>query len=125
MPVVAYMIRDMLFSSKLREAAKQVGVTTVSAPDPAALVKAAQAAQLVLLDLRLDRAIEALDALRADQVAARVPRIGFVDHERIEVMDLARAHGCAEVLTKGQFAGRLPGLFEALGRSDQLAAEGK
>ena len=111
---VVYLVRDMLFSSKIRESAKQVGLQVQGVPDPAALAKAAVGAKLVILDLRLDRALEALDALAADPALAAIPSVGFVDHEKVEVMDAAKAHGCTQVMAKGQFANRLPALLGEL-----------
>ena len=39
--------------------------------------------------------------------------VGFIDHERTDVMDAARAAGCADVMAKGQFANALPKLLAA------------
>ncbi len=108
---VVYLIRDMLFTSKIREVATQLGLKVQGAPDPAALVRAAPGARLVIIDLRLDRAMDALAALAAEPTLAAIPRVGFVDHEKVDVMDAARAAGCAQVLTKGQFAKDLPNLL--------------
>jgi hypothetical protein len=108
---VAYFIRDMLFSSKLREAAAHAGLVAQGASDPAGFARAAAGARLAIVDLRLDRALEALGALAADAALAGIPSVGFVDHERVDVMDAARAAGCGQVLTKGQFAKALPGLL--------------
>ena len=60
------------------------------------------------------KALAALDALAAEPAVAAVPRVGFVDHELVEVMDAARARGCGRVLTKGQFARDLPALLTSL-----------
>lgn len=106
---VVYLVRDLLFTSKIREVSKQLGLTVQAAPDPAALAAAAPGARLVVVDLRLERALEALDALAA--AAPEIPSVGFVDHERIEVMDEARRHGCTTVVTKGQLARELPRLL--------------
>jgi hypothetical protein len=112
---VVYLVRDMLFTSKIRESAKQLGLTAQSAPDPAALARAAAGgARLVIVDLRLDRALDALDAVAADPALAEVPRVGFVEHERTDVMDAARAHGCTQVMAKGQFSNRLASLLGEL-----------
>jgi hypothetical protein len=111
---VVYLVRDMLFSSKIREVAKQLGLEAQGAPDPAALTRAAAGARLVILDLRLDRAMEALDALAADPTLAEIPRVGFVEHEKLDVMDAARARGCTQVMAKGQFSSRLPALLGEL-----------
>jgi DNA-binding NarL/FixJ family response regulator len=105
---VAYLVRDMLFTSKIREVAKQLGVTVQSARDPAGLAAAAADARLVIVDLRLPEAMEALAAVHGSRPGAARPRtVGFVDHERTDVMDAARAQGCTEVMAKGQFANSL------------------
>ena len=62
---VVYMISDMLFSSKLREAAKASGVTVQATRDAAAWAAAAREAKLAIVDLRMPTALAALDALAA------------------------------------------------------------
>jgi len=112
---VVYFIQDMLFTSKVREVAKQVGVTVQGTREPAALVAATAAgAKLVIVDLRLPAAAEALALLAADPAASRVPSVGFIDHEKTDVMDAARAKGCGQVMAKGQFANALPRLLAGL-----------
>jgi hypothetical protein len=112
---VVYLVQDMLFSSKIRETAKPFGLTLQGLRDPAALVTAAAAgAKMVIVDLRLPTALDALAALAADPAAAAVPSVGFIDHERTDVMDRARASGCRQVMAKGQFATALPKLLAAL-----------
>jgi hypothetical protein len=106
---VVTLIQDMLFSSKVREAAKALGVTVRATRDPASFAAAARAAKLAIVDLRLPVAMAALDAL-----AGSTPTVGFVDHEATDVMDAARARGCGQVMAKGQFANALPKLFAAL-----------
>jgi CheY-like chemotaxis protein len=110
-------VRDMLFTSKIREVARQLGVTVAaikrSAADaPADLSGLGPATRLVILDLRLPDALELLDQVRAHPTHKDVPLVGFVDHEKIEVMDLARARGCTQVMAKGQFANALPRLLK-------------
>ena len=109
---VATLIQDMLFSSKVREAAKATGATVQSTRDVPALVAAAGSAKLVVIDLRLPIALDALDALTSAGIKAAT--VGFIDHERIDVMDAARAKGCAQVMAKGQFANALPKLLASL-----------
>ena len=111
MPEVVYFARDMLFTSKIREVARTLGVTAESARDLPALTRAAAGARLVIFDLRLPGALEAVAALAADPALRGVRSVGFIDHERTDVMDDARARGCSEVLTKGQFARDLPRLL--------------
>jgi hypothetical protein len=112
---VVYLVQDMLFTSKIREVAKQIGVTVQSTRDPAGVVSAAAAgAKLIVLDLRLPAALDALAALAADPVARSVPSVGFIDHEKTDVMDAAATQGCGQVMAKGQFSNMLPRLLASL-----------
>jgi hypothetical protein len=111
---VVYLINDMLFSSKLREAAKASGVSIQPAREPAAFAAAAREAKLAIVDLRLPVALAALEALGGQ---AGVRTVGFIDHEKTDVMDAARAKGCSDVMAKGQFANALPKLLAALASS--------
>jgi len=114
---VVYMISDMLFSSKLREAAKASGVTFQATRDAAAWAAAAREAKLAIVDLRMPTALAALDALAAAPAASTLRTVGFIDHERTDVMDEARAKGCSDVMAKGQFANALPKLLAGLSAS--------
>ena len=114
MAEIAYLVQDLVFTSKIRETAQHVGIEVQSARNPEALVLAAKQARLVILDLRLPTAFEALDRLAADPEAAQVPKVGFIDHERTDMMEEARARGCERVLAKGEFASGLPSILQAL-----------
>ena len=114
MAAVVYLVKDLLFTSKIREAAHHLGVEVTNARDADGLVTAAHEARLVIVDLRLPEALEALERLAADVVAAQVPSVGFVDHELTDTMDAAKARGCRQVMAKGQFASALPGLLRDL-----------
>jgi CheY-like chemotaxis protein len=111
---VVYMISDMLFSSKLREAAKASGVSVQAAREPQAWAAAAAGAKLAIVDLRMPTALAALDALAATPSTSGLRTVGFIDHERTDVMEQARAKGCSDVMAKGQFANALPKLLAAL-----------
>ena len=111
MKPVAYLVQDLLFVSKIREAARQLGVEVERAASPEALYEAASRARLVIVDLRLPAALRALELLAADPETARVPSVGFVGHEDLEVMRTASERGCGTVLPKGKFASDLPRLL--------------
>jgi len=112
---VVYLVQDMMFTSKIREVAKQIGVSVQGVRDPVALAGAVSGgAKLVILDLRLPAATDALARLAADPATRAIPSVGFIDHEKTDVMDAARAQGCGQVMAKGQFANALPKLFGGL-----------
>lgn len=111
MAEVVYFVRDLLFVSKIREAADQLGVAVTPARDLDGLEREAQGARLVIVDLRLADALAALERLARTTRTLPQTTVGFVDHERLDVMETARALGCTRVLAKGQFASELPRLL--------------
>jgi DNA-binding NarL/FixJ family response regulator len=111
---VVYFINDMLFSSKLREAAKATGVTIQATREPAAFAAAAREAKLAIVDLRLPAALAALEALGGSAGVRQLRIVGFIDHEKTDVMEAARAKGCSDVMAKGQFANALPKLLASI-----------
>jgi CheY-like chemotaxis protein len=109
--MTVYLVRDLMFTSKIREAAERLGVAVEGVRQATSVVEPARRAQLVIVDLRLPDALQALELLARDSDASAVPTVGFVDHERIDVMETARALGCQQVLAKGEFANQLAGLL--------------
>src|SRR5438552_1081947 len=100
MPAIIYFVKDLLFSSKIRESASQFGLEAEPFREPKALIEAARNAKMVVLDLRLPEALDVLDMLAADEKAKVVLSVGFIDHEKVDVMDRARDKGCKRVLAK-------------------------
>ena len=105
--MVVYLVRDLLFVSKIREAAEPLGVVLQGVRDVDTLPGAARGAALVVLDLGWPPALRALELLAADPETAAIPTVGFVGHERTDVIETAKALGCGLVMAKGEFAGRL------------------
>jgi hypothetical protein len=114
MAAIVYFVKDLLFSSKIRESASQFGLDAEPFREPKALVEAARNAKMVVIDLRLPNALEILDLLAADEKAKAVLSVGFIDHEKVDVMDLAAQKGCKRVLAKGRFSNDLPGIVAEL-----------
>jgi hypothetical protein len=112
--MVLHVVRDLLFVAKIRDAAASLGVAVEGLRDVERLPAAARGARLVILDLGLPQALRALELLAAHPDTADVPTVGFVGHERTEVMETARALGCRTILAKGEFATKLPALLRPL-----------
>jgi CheY-like chemotaxis protein len=111
MAKIAYLCTDLLFTSKIRETAQGLGHTVAASRDAAALTEAARGAAMVIVDLRLPSALDAIARLRADELTRTVPAVGFCDHERTELMEQARRAGCEQVLAKGRFTADLRNLL--------------
>jgi len=115
MAEVVYFVRDLLFVSKIRETAEQLGVSVTPARDLETFAREAAGARLVIVDLRLADAATALERLARTVTPLPQATVGFVDHERLDVMETARALGCTRVLAKGEFASALPRLLASGG----------
>lgn len=106
MAKVVAAIPDLMFRSKVLEAAKALAVDIEVARDADEVMQKVRAEKprLVLLDLQA----EALRPLETLQGLVGLPVVGYLNHERVELREQALAAGCGEVLTKGQFAAGLP-----------------
>jgi CheY-like chemotaxis protein len=110
--VVAFM-DDLLFLSRIREAAKGAGIEVKSARNVEQLRAAAPGAAKVFVDLDSGRlpTAEALAALKADPALASVPVVGFFSHVHVERAAAARQAGATRVLARSAFVQELPALL--------------
>ena len=109
--MVVHVVRDLLFVSKIREAAAALDIPVEGVRDVETLPAAARGARLVIVDLALPQGLRALELLASHPDTASIPTVGFVGHERTDVMETARALGCGQVMAKGEFATKLGGLL--------------
>jgi hypothetical protein len=109
-----YLVRDLLFVSRINEAADHFGIPVRGARDADGLAAAARGARLIIIDLRHPDAMRALELLAGDPDTAGIESFGFVGHAEIDVMETAKALGCKRVLAKSQLAAELPRLFGRL-----------
>jgi hypothetical protein len=103
--MIVALVTDLFFSSKIREVARTLEAELQTAREVPALIAHAHNAKLVILDLRHPQAIAALEGL-----PKTVRCVGFIDHEKEDVIAAARARGC-EALARGAMAARLPKLI--------------
>jgi CheY-like chemotaxis protein len=111
--MVAAVVDDLLFRSKIRAVADRAGqvVTFVHAgPEMVANVREASAT-LVIVDLGDPRAIETIQGLKAASDLAHVPIVAFVSHVRADLITAAREAGADTVLARSAFVTQLPALL--------------
>jgi CheY-like chemotaxis protein len=113
---VIALVSDLMFASRIREAAAAKNVGVRSARSPEALLAACREdpPSLVLADLDDNRvrALEAVQALRQDPAFQQLTVIGFVSHVDAERAQAAGAAGCSRVLARSAFVQQLPQLLE-------------
>lgn len=108
-------VEDLLFSSKIRASAKQVGADVVFARTSAEILQRARNDKpaLVIVDLngRGTDPISTLSQLKSDPVTAGIRVIGFVSHVQSDVIHAARQAGADDVLARSAFVAQLPDIL--------------
>ena len=110
-PQVIAGVSDLLFTSKISETARLLGISVGFAGSREALFrKASQAPRLIVLDLNLKPLdpLALIRDLKGNPDLAEVPVTAFVNHECADLIEAARQAGCDEVLTRGAFSSGLP-----------------
>jgi len=116
MSAVVALVDDLMFLSRIREAARGRGLEVKAVRTVADAVASARAdARLVILDLDSPRlpSAAALAALRADETLAGLPIVGFFSHVEAERGREAARAGCTTVLPRSAFVQGLGELLAA------------
>jgi PleD family two-component response regulator len=110
--MVLVAVDDLLFSSKIRATAKQIGVDLVFARTPGDILTQARTLKpsLVIFDIDCAKAdpINTVLALKADPELTTIPITGFVSHVNTSMIMAARGAGMDEVMARSAFAANLP-----------------
>ena len=109
--MILAVLDDLMFTSKIKTAASQLGVAVSFArSSDAALVEMRRSApSLVILDLNNPRTdpLGTVGAMKSDPALASIPTVGFASHVQTDVIDAARQAGVDEVLARSAFTTRL------------------
>jgi len=111
---VIVFVDDLMFLSRIREAARAHDLEVHAARTVADLVGAChEAPRLVIMDLDRARppAVEALAALRAEPALSTLPVIGFFSHVHAERAREARDAGCTRAMPRSVFVQELDALL--------------
>jgi len=106
-------IHDLMFSSKVNAAARGKAIEWLPRGANVAEHVAASKPDVLLIDLASPK-LDAINAIREIKKSGGPVVIGYVDHTREDLIESARAAGCDQVMSKGEFARRLPQLLDGL-----------
>jgi PleD family two-component response regulator len=113
--VILAILDDLMFTSKIRATAKQIGVPLMFARSSAAAMEVmkSEAPSLVLLDLNNPRTdpLGVIAGMQADAALAAIPTVGFASHVDVDTITAARKAGITSVLARSAFFERLPELL--------------
>jgi PleD family two-component response regulator len=109
--MIVAVLDDLMFTSKIRTTAAQLGVDVrfIRNPDAALAEMRERPPSLVILDLNNPRSdpLGIVAALKKDAALAGVRTIGYVSHVQTEVIDRARQAGVDTVLARSAFTQQL------------------
>jgi len=109
--MILALVDDLMFMSKIKTAAAQLGVTLafVRSPDAALAEMRKQSPSLVIFDLNNRRAdpMGTVAKMKSDPALAAIPTVGYVSHVDTDVINAARHAGVTEVLPRSAFTTRL------------------
>ena len=114
MKLVVAVVDDLMFLSRIREAAKRKGADVRAVRTAADAVAACrEGAGLVIVDLDTPRlpVMEAVTAIAGDPALSGVGLVGFYSHVETERAREARAAGCRTVLPRSAFVRQLDDLL--------------
>jgi CheY-like chemotaxis protein len=118
--VILAILDDLMFTSKIRAAAKPLGLTVqVARTRDAALAEMRTTSpSLVIFDLNNPRTdpLGIVAAMKADAALAGIRTIGFVSHVQTDVIEASRRAGVGDVMARSAFSERIG---EILGREIQ------
>lgn len=114
-PMILAVLDDLMFTSKIRTTAGQLGVAVAfarSAPSALAEIKK-QRPSLVILDLNNPRTepLAIVGALKQDPELASVRTVGYASHVQADVIQNARQAGVDDVMARSAFAQNLAAIL--------------
>jgi PleD family two-component response regulator len=115
--MILAVLDDLMFTSKIKTTAAQLGVAVAFArSSDAALAEMRRATpDLVIFDLNNARTdpLAIVAAMKQDAALAAVPTVGYASHVMVDVIDAARKAGIGRVMPRSQFTQQLPEILAA------------
>ena len=114
--MILAVLDDLLFTSKIRTTANQLGVpiTFARSSEGALSDMRKNPPSLVIFDLNNPRTdpLGTVEAMKADLALAAIPTVGFASHVQTDVIEAARQAGVGDVMARSAFTQRLPEILE-------------
>jgi PleD family two-component response regulator len=109
--MILAVLDDLMFTSKIKTAAAQLGVPVSFArsADAARTAMTSTPPSLVILDLNNARVdpLGLVASMKADPALAAIPTVGFVSHVQTDLIAAARTAGVTEVMARSAFSAQI------------------
>jgi PleD family two-component response regulator len=110
--MVLALLDDLMFTSKIKATAGQLGVPVVFARSAESALTQMRSTppSLVILDLNNTRIdpLGTVQSMKADAALSGIPTVGFASHVHVDVIEAARQAGVTEVMARSAFTQKLP-----------------
>ena len=117
--MILAVLDDLMFSSKIKTAANQLGVDLrfSRSVDGAIETMRKNPTTLVIFDLNNERIgpLAIVAAMKQDPALASIPTVGYASHVQTEVINAARQAGVGEVLARSAFVQQLGAILSRPG----------
>src|SRR5476651_1754366 len=114
--MILAVLDDLMFSSKIKTAANQLGVDLrfSRSVDGALETMRKNPTTMVIFDLNNERIgpLAIVAAMKADPALASIPTVGFASHVHVDVINAARQAGVGEVLARSAFVQQLADILQ-------------
>jgi PleD family two-component response regulator len=108
---IVAVLNDLMFTVKIQEAAKRVGLETVFVKSQErALDEAKAQPAVIILDLNYSEAapLDTIEKLKASDQSSKVSLLGYVSHVQADLKHAAQEKGCDTVIARSAFSQNLP-----------------
>jgi PleD family two-component response regulator len=117
--MVLAIVDDLMFASKIRSTAAQLGVPVTFARSSASALASVRdtAPSLVILDLNNPRTdpLGTVAVLKADAATSAIRTVGYVSHAQTDLIEAARQAGVDEVMARSAFTAKLADILAGAG----------
>jgi PleD family two-component response regulator len=114
--MILAVLDDLMFTSKIKTTATQLGVNVAFARSADAALSAMrnETPSLVILDLNNARTmpLAIVAGMKQDPALAAIPTVGYASHVQTDVIEAARRAGVGEVLARSAFTQRLAEILQ-------------
>jgi CheY-like chemotaxis protein len=112
---VVAVLSDLMFTVKIQEAAKRMGLEPVFVNSQTdALAQAKLGPAMMILDLNYEAAapLDLIRKLKNDEQTRGIALLGFVSHVQVDVKQAAQEQGCDMVVARSAFSQNLPAILQ-------------
>jgi len=107
---IVALLSDLMFTVKIQEAAKRVGLDAVFVKTSQdALNRAKEKPEVIILDLNINSVepLDVIEKLKADDETSKINLLGYVSHVQADLKLAAQQKGCDIVMARSAFSQNL------------------